>query len=334
MSDNARFLYIATDSRLHQPPDWFFEAFVRDELALVQGDCWASEAENAELAPDARAVLVGSGRYPVTGETLNRLKNCGLVVRMGAGYDTVDVAEATRRGVMVANMPANIPEEVSDHAIALFLTCLRRLVPQTVALRSGEWQPYHAYPAMRLRGQTLGLVGCGRIARKVVEKVAGFGLTCIAYDPYAKASNVADLGIELVSFEELLRRADVISLHAPATDETRGLFNAEAFAKMKPSAILINTARGALVDEPALVAALQTGQIRSAGLDVFAEEPIRPDNPLLQLDNVVLTPHVASYSEHGLVDYFRAAHQLISEFVLEGKVPESIVNPDVLRKAS
>ena len=334
MSDRPKFLFIVTDSRLHQPPDWFFEAFARDGLELVECGAWTPEAENVALAPDARAMLVGSGRYPVTSESLSRLENCGLVVRMGAGYDTVDVAEATRRGVIVANMPANIPEEVSDHAIALFLTCLRRLVPQTNAMRAGQWEPYVSYPAMRLRGQTLGLVGCGRIARKVVAKVAGFGLTCIAFDPYAKAADVAELGIELVGFDELLRRADVISLHAPATAETRGLFNATVFAKMKPSAILINTARGALVDEPALVAALQTRQIRAAGLDVFAEEPIKPDNPLLQLDNVVLTPHVASYSEGGLVDYFQAGHRLISEFVLYGKMPDSIVNPDVLRKVS
>jgi D-3-phosphoglycerate dehydrogenase len=334
MNESSKVLYIATDSRLHQPPDWFYEAFVRDGLTLVQGDCWANEADNAVLAPNARAMLVGSGRYPVTSESLGRLASCGLIVRMGAGYDTVDVAEATRRGVMVANMPANIPEEVSDHAIALFLTCLRRLVPQTVALRSGNWEPYYAYPALRLRGQTLGLVGCGRIARKVVAKMVGFGLTCIAYDPYTSAAEVADLGIELVDFEALLSRADVISLHAPATAETRELFNAEAFARMKPSAILINTARGALVDEQALVTALQTGQIRAAGLDVFAEEPLKPDNPLLQLDNVVLTPHVASYSEDGLVDYFQAGHRLISEFVLDGKVPDSLVNPDVLQVAS
>ena len=334
MSRIHQFLYIGTDSRLHKEPDWFKEAFARDGLVFVRGDHGASEAENAALVPEARAILVSSGRYPVTSESFGRLKNCGLVVRMGAGYDTVDVAEATRRGVIVANMPANIPEEVSDHAIALFLACLRRLVPQTLALRSGRWDPYLSYPAMRLRGQVLGLVGCGRIARKVVKKVSGFGLTCIAYDPYADPDEVAQCGVELVSFDELLRRSDVVSIHAPATEETRGLFDAEVFAKMKPSAILINTARGALIDEPALVAALREGKIRAAGLDVFAKEPVSPDNPLLQLDNVVLTPHIANYSEEGMVDYFQAGHRLISDFVLREQVPESIVNPDVLDKLS
>ena len=332
MSQIHQFLYIGTDSRLTKEPDWFKEAFARDGLVFVRGDHGASEAENAALVPEARAILVSSGRYPVTSESFGRLKNCGLVVRMGAGYDTVDVAEATRRGVIVANMPANIPEEVSDHAITLFLACLRRLIPQTLALRSGRWDPYLSYPTMRLRGQVLGLVGCGRIARKVVKKVSGFGLTCIAYDPYADPDEVAQCGVELVSFDELLRRSDVVSIHAPATEETRGLFDAEVFAKMKPSAILINTARGALIDEPALVAALREGKIRAAGLDVFAKEPVSPDNPLLQLDNVVLTPHIAGYSEEGMVDYFQAGHRLISDFVLRGQVPESIVNPEVLDK--
>jgi D-3-phosphoglycerate dehydrogenase len=330
MSDNRQFLYIATDSRLHKEPDWFKAAFVHDGLTFIRGDHRDGEAANAALATDARAMLVGSGRYPVTDASFTRLKNCGLVVRMGAGYDTVDVSGATRHGIIVANMPANIPEEVSDHAIALFLACLRRLVPQTLALRAGRWNPYESYPIMRLRGQTLGLVGCGRIARKVAQKVSGFGLICVAFDPYVNPEEAAKCGIDLVNFDELLSRSDVVSIHAPATQETRGLFNAETFSKMKPSAILINTARGALVDEAALVAALRDGQIRAAGLDVFAKEPIAPDNPLLNLDNVILTPHIASYSEEGLADYFWAGHKLITEFVLHDQIPESIVNPEVL----
>jgi D-3-phosphoglycerate dehydrogenase len=330
MGPSHQFVYIATDNPLYKEPDWFEEVFARDGLSFVWCSPRSGEAENAALLPQAKALLVGSSRYPVTAESFDRLQDCGLVVRMGAGYDTIDVAAATGHGVMVANMPANIAEDVSDHAIALFLACLRRLVPQTAAIRSGTWDPYLTYPAMRLRGQVLGLVGCGRIARKVIEKVSGFGLTCIAFDPYADPAEVKQCGAEPVTFDELLRRSDVVSIHAPDTVETRGMFDREAFAKMKPTAILINTARGALVDEPALVSALSDGRIRAAGLDVFAKGSLPPDDPLLQLDNVVLTPHVAGYSEEGLVDYFQAAHRLISDFILRGQVPESIVNPEVL----
>lgn len=330
MVPSYQFLYIATDNLLYKEPDWFEEAFARDGLSFVWCDPRSGEAKNAALLPEAKALLVGSSRYPVTAESFDLLQDCGLVVRMGAGYDTIDVDAATRRGVMVANMPANIAEDVSDHAIALFLACLRRLVPQTVAIRSGSWDPYLTYPAMRLRGQVLGLVGCGRIAHKVIEKVSGFGLTCVAYDPYADPVEVTQCGVDLVSFDELLRRSDVVSIHAPDTEETRRMFDEEAFTKMKPSAILVNTARGALIDETALVTALREGRIRAAGLDVFAKGSLPPDDPLLQLDNVVLTPHVAGYSEEGLVDYFQAAHRLISDFILRGQVPESIVNPEVL----
>lgn len=332
MNQQHKLLYIGTNNRLYQEPDWFKSAFDRDGVLFIRGDHLLSETENAALLPDARAMLVCAGRYPVTAQSFERLKNCGLVVRMGAGYETVDVAEATRWGVIVANMPANIPEEVSDHAIALFLACLRRLIPQAVAMRSGQWEPYVSYPTTRLRGQVLGLVGCGRIACKVVKKTAGFGLTYIGHDPYIAPAVAAQYGIELVSFDELLRRADAISIHAPVTPETQRMFNADAFAKMKPSAILVNTARGVLVDEGALVAALRAGRIRAAALDVFADEPISPNSPLLELENVVLTPHVAGYSEEGLLDYFQAGYRLVSEFLLQNKVPESIVNPEVLEK--
>jgi D-3-phosphoglycerate dehydrogenase / 2-oxoglutarate reductase len=331
VSQTHHILYISTDGRLYQEPGWFYEAFDRDGVSVTKGDRFAQEADNAALAPHAEVVLNGSGRYPVTADSFDRLANCRLVVRMGAGYDTVDVAEATRRGILVANMPANIPEEVSDHAISLFLASLRYLGRQTAAMRAGQWDPSLAYPARRLRGQTLGLVGFGRIARLVVQKVAGLGLNCLACDPYINPAFMTSHGVEPVSFDDLLRRSDVISIHAPATPETRGMFNAEALAKMKPSAILINTARGALVDETALVSALKEGRLRAAGLDVFGYEPIRPGNPLLDLDNVILTPHVASYSEEGLVDYFQAAYQIVSDFLVRSRIPETVINPEVLK---
>lgn len=333
MNRQKTVLYIATRNPLYQEPHWFKEAFERDGIRLIRADEQASETENADRAPDAAAMLVCAGRYAVTAQSFERLRNCGLVVRMGVGYEMVDVAEATRRRIIVANMPASIAEDVSDHTIALMLACLRYLIPQTAAMRSGQWAPQISRPTVRLRGQVLGLVGCGDIARRVVQKSAGFGLTYIGYDPYLDPALAEKYGIELVRFDELLQRADIISIHAPATPETRRMFNADAFSKMKPSAILVNTARGTPVDEGALTRALRTGQIRAAALDVFANEPIPSDSPLLALNNLVLTPHTAGYSQEGVQDFFRAGHRLIADFLLLGQAPKSMVNPEVLKQA-
>ncbi len=331
MTTNGQVLYIPTDGKLYQEPAWFAQRFVETGLTLIRGDRFGAEAENAALGPDAPVLLVGAGRYAVTAATFDNMKECRLAIRMGAGYDTIDVAEATRRGIMVANMPAATAEEVSDHAIALYLACLRRLLPHTQAVRSGRWEPMVAYGTPRVRRQTLGLVGFGRIARMVVKKIAPFGVQCMTYDPYINPAIAASAGVEWVPFDELLSRSDAVSVHAPANAETRHLFDAAAFAKMKPGAIFINTSRGYLVDEHALAAALREGRLLAAGLDVFEQEPTPAENPLLQLDNVILTPHIASYSVEGLEDYWSAGYQLVSEFLQEEKVPASVVNPEVLK---
>ena len=249
---------------------------------------------------------------------------------MGAGYENIDVDSATRHGIVASNMPGNLPEEVADHAIALFLACLRRLPQQDRALRIGIWDPALAAPAQRLRGQTFGFVGFGRIARRVAQKMAGFGLHYVVYDPYTDPGIVTSLGAETVGFEELLQRSDVVSLHLPATSETKNMFNESVFDLMKSSAILINTSRGSQIDEEALYAALSEGRIRCAGLDVFQQEPMAPDSPLLKLDNILMTPHTAGYSIEGLEDFFGFGHRLLSEFLLKRKIPEWTLNPEVL----
>jgi D-3-phosphoglycerate dehydrogenase / 2-oxoglutarate reductase len=232
---------------------------------------------------------------------------------------------------MVANMPAATAEEVSDHAVALFLACLRRLLPHTLSLQAGQWAPMVAFGTPRVRKQTLGLVGFGRIAQAVARKVGVFGVQCMTYDPYIDPEMAASAGVEWVPFEELLRDSDAISVHAPANAETRHMFDAAAFAKMKPGAIFINTSRGYLVDEQALLAALREGRLQAAGLDVFEAEPTPTNNPLLQLDNVIATPHIASYSVEGLVDYWNAGYQSVNDFLSEGKAPASVVNPEVCK---
>jgi D-3-phosphoglycerate dehydrogenase / 2-oxoglutarate reductase len=332
MTTNRQVLYIPTDGKLYAEPAWFAPRFAEEGLTLIRGDSTISEAENAARGPDAQVLLVGAGRYPVTALSFDRMRACRLAIRMGAGFDTIDVAEATRRRVMVANMPAATAEEVSDHAVALYLACLRRLLPHTLTMRAGRWESMVAYGTPRVRRQTLGLVGFGRIARAVAKKIGVFGVQCMTHDPYIDPAEAAGAGVEWVPFDELLRRSDAISIHAPANVETRHMFDAATFAKMKPGAILINTSRGFLVDERALVAALREGRLQAAGLDVFEREPTATDNPLLQLDNVILTPHVASYSVEGLEDYWRAGYQLVNEFLLQEKVPASVVNPEVLRQ--
>ena len=323
-------LFVMPDNDLFRVPDDYPARFAASGIRLMRGSTELGVAELAALAPGADALLMGSGRYPVSDPLLSLLPRCRLIVRMGAGYDNIDVAAATRRGIVASSMPGNLPEEVADHTIALFLTCLRRIGQQDRALRAGRWDPMFAAPASRLAGQTVGFVGFGRIARAVARKMSGFGLHYLAYDPYAPADAGAGLGVQLVSLEDLLRRSDVVTLHLPATPETRNMFNAHAFNLMKPSAILVNTARGFLIDEQALLAALNEGRLRGAALDVFRDEPMRADSPLLSCDNVVMTPHTAGYSIEGLADFFGFGHSLIADFLNRGTVPQWILNAEVV----
>jgi D-3-phosphoglycerate dehydrogenase / 2-oxoglutarate reductase len=327
-------LFIMPDNDLFYVPEDYSARFAASAVRLVSAPTAAAIPELAALAPDADALLVGSGRYPVSDPLLSLLPRCRLIVRMGAGYDNIDVPAATRRGIVASNMPGNLPEEVADHTIALFLTSLRRIGQQDRAVRARGWDPTLAAPATRLAGQTVGFVGFGRIARLVARKMSGFGLHYLAYDPFIPADAGVELGVRMVSFEELLRHADVVTLHLPATPETRNMFDASAFSLMKPSAILVNTARGFLIDEQALLSALNEGRLRGAALDVFQDEPMRPDNPLLKCDNVVMTPHTAGYSIEGLADFFGFGHSLIADFLTQGVTPRWILNPKVAETRS
>jgi D-3-phosphoglycerate dehydrogenase len=274
--------------------------------------------------------MMALARYPVDDDLLDRLRNCRIVVQMGSGYDNVDLESATRCGVVVTNMPGTIAEDVSDHAIALMLGCLRQVGQRDRALRRGIWDPALIAAPKRLRGQTLGVVGFGRIGRMVVQKTAGFGLKHATYDPYVARESAESYGVELVSFEELLQCSDIVTVHLPATDETRKMFGERAFSLIGPSAIFVNTARGHVVDEKALCAALSDGRVLAAGLDVFENEPLAPDSPLLQMDNVLMTPHIGGCSTETVNESFSLAYQLVSGFLVEGKIPEWILNPGVL----
>src|SRR5215469_7673459 len=250
------------------------------------------------VARDADAVLVTYAKLP--GELLRQLKKCKVIGRFGLGVDNIDLPAAKELNIAVNYVPDYCLREVSDHAMALLLALARKVTLSNKLVQSGRWEVPPIVPLRRLEGQVLGLIGFGNIPRALAPKAKAFGLKVIAFDPYIAKEAVDTLGVESVSFDELLARSDFISVHAPLQPATRGLVNAKALAKMKKGAFLINTARGPLVDEAALVAALDAGGLGGAALDVVLVEPLAKDSPLLGRDNVILTPHTGFYSIEAL----------------------------------
>jgi D-3-phosphoglycerate dehydrogenase len=262
---------------------------------------------------------------PITGRVLDGLPRCRVAVRYGVGVDTVDLEAATARGVVVANVPDYCIEEVSDHAIALLLSLWRGVTTYDRAVRAGTWSTTARPPMPRLAGKILGVIGAGRIGAQAARKAAGLGMRVIGYDPYLSRF---PLGIEKVSLDELLPQADAVTMHLPLTAETRHLINETTLRKMKPSALLINTARGGIVDTAALIRALREGWIAGAGLDVLEQEPVPHDSPLLTLPNVILNPHAGWYSDQSVPELKRKTAE-IAVAVLRGQRAASAVNPDV-----
>jgi D-3-phosphoglycerate dehydrogenase len=254
---------------------------------------------------------------------------CQGLVSFGHGFDHLDLDAATANGVILANTASFGTEEVSNHALMLLLACSRKLVLHDRLVRQGVWTRKHLAPMGHIAGQVLSLVGIGHIGRALTRKARALGLRVIAYDPYVSSWDAKEYGVEMVqSVDEACRQADYLSLHVPLSPGTRHLIGRRQLGVMKPTAYLINCARGGVVDEAALIEALRAGRIAGAGLDVFEEEPMRADNPLLLLDNVILTNHYASYSE---VAWERAEIQLGEEAVriATGMWPMSLINPGV-----
>jgi len=258
----------------------------------------ASEADILAVAQDADAVLVTYAK--LTGGLLRQLKKCKAIGRFGLGVDNIDLPAAKDCGIAVNYVPDYCLREVSDHAMTLLLALARKVTLSNKLVQSGRWEVPPIVPLRRLEGQVLGLVGFGNIPRALAPKAKAFGLKVIAFDPYIVTEAADAAGVESVSFDDLLARSDFISVHAPLQPATRGLINAKALAKMKKGAFLINTARGPLVDEAALLAALDAGQLGGAALDVVPVEPLAKDSPLLGRDNVILTPHTGFYSVEAL----------------------------------
>ena len=278
-------------------------------------------------AADGAAGLVVDVNTPVDSAVFDELDDLQVVARAGVGIDNIDVAAAADHGVAVTNAPDYCTREVATHTVTLLLDCVRGVAAYDRDTRAGNWGWERGRHVHRLRGGTVGLVSFGPIARRVREQLRGFEVDVVAYDPYVDAETMADAGVEKVSLGELYARADYVSLHAPATEDTRGMIDADALAEMGEETVLVNTGRGALVDEDALAAALADGTIAAAGLDVLRTEPPEADHPLLGLDNCIITPHAAWYSEEAQDD-LNATVAANVRAALAGETPPNYIDPE------
>lgn len=281
-----------------------------------------------QITRDADAVHVERAR--ITRRVVEAMVRCLVIVRHGVGYDTLDVKAATDAGILACNVTDYCTREVADHTMALLLALARSLVRADGEVRAGGWDVFRATGSTRrIEGQTLGLAGFGKIGQAVARRAAGFGLKLLAYDPYVGPKVVRAHGAAKVDLETLLRESDLVSLHLPLFEGTRHLLNDERIGLMKPTAFVVNTSRGPLIDERALARALAEGRLAGAGLDVFEKEPPAPDDPLLKLPNVIVSPHSAFYSEDSLFElHTRMAKQTAAVF--QGRRPDNLLNPEVL----
>lgn len=280
------------------------------------------------LCLDADGILTQYGRF--TRRALKELRRCKVICRYGVGVDTIDLAAATDYGIIVAYVPDYCTDEVSNHAAALILALQRHLLTLDRGVKAGNWQFRLAAPTARLMGQTLGIIGLGRIGLMLAEKLRGFGLTLQATDPYRRDWPE---WVRRVSLDEVLVTSDIVSIHCPLTTETRHLIDAAALRKMKPSAHLVNTARGGVVDPEAILQALREKWIAGAALDVQETEPMPSGHALAELENVILTPHAGWYSEGSIVELKRKVATSVRR-ALEGKIPAAVANPAVLNHPS
>jgi D-3-phosphoglycerate dehydrogenase len=282
------------------------------------------ESESARTAArEAEALMVGLNR--ISADLMDELTRLKIVTRVGTGVDAIDIPAATTRGIWVTNVPDYSIDEVSTHAISLVLAQARMLFPHRVAGRDGRWRYRAETPIRRFAGQTLGVLGMGRIGSASARKGRGLGLEVIAHDPYLPDERFEELGVRRVDFDTLMRESDFLTLHVPLTDETRRIVDARALSLMKPTAYLVNTARGEVIDVDALVEAVHAGTIAGAGIDVLPEEPPAADHPILHDDRIIVTPHIGWASvEAGHDSKVRGSEDVVR--VLRGERPKYPIN--------
>ena len=315
----AKFKVVLTDNIF---PDLIIE---RKMLAEIDAEFIevTDPAKLKEECSDADAVV--NTYLQMTGDIINSTKKCKLIIRNGIGVNTIDVEACNAKGIMVANIPTYCLDEVATHAFALLLTAARKITMLQDSVKQGIWDVKKAIPVFSLQNKILGLAGFGKIPRLVSERAKPFGLKVIIYDPYVTQEMAKEAGVQKAELDELLTKSDFISIHCPLTPETKNMFNKETFKKMKKSAFIINTARGPVINEPDLVNALNEGQLAGAALDVLEKDDVDINNPLLKMDNVIITPHTAWYSEESMMKRrVQTIENVIS--VLKGGEPESLVN--------
>lgn len=298
------------------------------DAEVITAHC-KTEAEVIEVAKDADGIICQYA--PITQYVIEELENCKVVARYGIGFDTIDVKAATEKDIFVCNVTDYCWDEVSDHAFALLMSWGRKIVQQNRAVYNGVWDYKVGLPIRRLQEQSLGLVGYGHIPQTLAKKAQAFGMKVIAYDPFIPKQIAEETNVELVDLDTLCAQADYISVHTPLNKSTKGIISNQQFKQMKETAFLINTARGPVIDEQALIEALSNKEIAGAGLDVLELEPISEDNPLREMDNVILTPHIAYYSSESELELKQKTAQNIID-VLTGYYPSYIVNQDVKEK--
>ncbi|MGH7772475.1 MAG: C-terminal binding protein [Candidatus Binatia bacterium] len=295
-----------------------------------------TEDEVIQVGRDADGMII-HGRAMITPKVVNGLQRCRIISKTGVGVDKIDVNAATARGIIITNVPGVSVPEVSDHAMALILALSRGIVRVWDLVRAGRWtdegKPEMTRlrgPVYRLEGRTLGIVGLGRIGSSVAKKAQAFGMEVIAFDPLVSPEKGSQMGVKMLGLEDLLKIADFVTIHAPLITETQGLINAEKLALMKPTAYLINAARGPIVDFKALYKALAEKKIAGAGLDVTDPEPLPTNSPFYKLDNIIITGHTAANSEESIAGVILQAARDVAA-VLKGEIPASVVNPEALR---
>lgn len=301
------------------------EQAVLAETGAAVEICWPSSEDIAlEVLRDADAVICNL--YPMTAALIRSMDKCRVISRYGVGYDNVDIKAASEKGIMVCNVPDYAMEDASDHAIALLYNCTRKISYRDRKIREGGWNLHKDQPCFRMAGRTLGVVGYGRIGSTLVRKISGLGFSRILVaDPRADEKIIRSAGAEKIDFNELLGVSDYLSIHCPLKGETVDLFDKRAFGMMKDGAILINTARGPIVNEEALCDALSSGKIAAAGLDVYKDDPLGADSPLRAFETVTLTDHAAWYSEESIVELKTKAARNVFQ-VLTGEEPDYRVN--------
>ncbi len=294
-------------------------------------------AGNARTQDEVITATAGAGAVlncfaPMPEAVIGTLDGCVVIARYGIGVDTIDLPVATARGIVVTNVPDYCIDEVSDHALALILSLARGVAPLDRAAREGRWELSASKPLRRIRGRTLGLVGYGRIARRVGKKAMALGFQVIASDPFVTDEVMTQAGVGSSDLDALLERSDVVSVHAPLTEATFHMIGAEQLARLKDGAILVNTSRGPLIDTDALRDALATDRLGGVGLDVLEHEPPAPDDPLLRRRDVVLTPHAAFSSVESVAELQRKAVEQVL-IALAGGTPPYALNAEEARAA-